>query len=507
MKQTKFIKLAESIGLGLLVAAAYMLPVRGVGLLESGLLVLFAVLIMRRSLDPAQKMAWLYLAMFIGVATAFYWMPGTIKAKGNLNWPTAGFAGLLFFAYESFGIWLTWFAARRAYLRTRSAWATAFAAGFATLAWEFFAFHVYEWSWSAPLSGLPFLSRSGAFLGAYGISATLWAFAAYGMARRQDGATWSVSLRAPVLYIALLAGLSAAWYALPREPSRLIDVVMIQPNFVAGARWPGMDVDMEKEMWRLSDRALREGNLPKPERTTLLIWPESSVLGRDDRGSDARLQMEAQRRGVAWLFGTEGGLLNLVRGEAPASPSFIQAKIYPMPFGERMPGPPWMRHWLDRVFGFYSQEPGVLSSKSSFTFPTPQGELKVHPLICSEATMPLRSRDGLAVAGGQLLANLTNDGWFEHSPATNLHASEIRLRAVELGIPMLRCTLTGKSGIARENGESDLWGEPMTQGTYVFSLAWSPVRTPARSPWLFRGLVAFFLAGTLILGIRRAEIP
>ncbi|MDE3246854.1 MAG: hypothetical protein KGN80_12275, partial [Acidobacteriota bacterium] len=157
-------------GLGLLVALAFMLPFRGLGLMESGLLVLFSVLIMRRSLDPGQSMGWLYLAMFVGVATAFYWMPGTIKAKGNLTWPTAGLAGLLFFAYESFGIWLTWFAARRAYLRTRSAWATAFAAGLAVLAWEFFAFHVYEWSWSAPMSALPFLSRSGAFLGAYGIS-------------------------------------------------------------------------------------------------------------------------------------------------------------------------------------------------------------------------------------------------------------------------------------------------------------------------------------------------
>jgi apolipoprotein N-acyltransferase len=503
MKRSIWINLGESIGLGLLVAVAYMLPFRGVGLLESGLLVVFAVLIMRRSLDPAQRMAWLYLAMFIGVATAFYWMPGTIKAKGNLDWTTAGFAGLLFFAYESFGIWLTWFAARRAYLRTRSAWATAFTAGFATLAWEFFAFHVYEWSWSAPMSALPFLSRSGAFLGAYGISATLWAFAAYGMARRQDGAPWLVALRAPALYIALLAGLSAAWYALPRDAPRLLDVVMIQPNFEAGARWPGM----EAEMWRLSDHALQAHQLPKPERATLLVWPESSVLGRDDRQPNARMEMEAQRRGIVWLFGTEGGLLNLVRGEAPARPSFIQAKIYPMPFGERMPGPPRMRHWLDRTLGIYSQEPGELSSSSSFTFPTPQGDLKVHSLICSEATMPLRCREGLAVAGGQLLANLTNDGWFERSPATNLHASEIRLRAVELGIPMLRSTLTGKSGICRENGESELWGEPMTQNSYVFSLAWSPVRTPARSPWLFRGLVAFFLAGTLLFGFRKVERP
>lgn len=121
--------------------------------------------------------------------------------------------------------------------------------------------------------------------------------------------------------------------------------------------------------------------------------------------------------------------------------------------------------------------------------------------------MPLRTRDGVATAGGELLANLTNDGWFEHTPATNLHAAEIRLRAVELGFPMLRCTLTGKSGVMHEDGRSELWGEPMSQAIYRFTLAWSPVRTPARSPWLFRGLVLLFAAGTLTFGYRHAERP
>ncbi len=503
MKQSPWMNLTASLGLGLILATAYLLPFRGVAPVESSLVMVFAVLTMRWALDPERKIGWLYLAMFTAVAVAFFWMPGTIKAKGNLDWPTAAFAGLLFFAYESFGTWLVWLFIRRMYRRTGSPLATAFAAGLGTLVWEYFAFHVYEWSWSAPLSGWPILSRSAAFLGAYGISATLWAFAAYGMARRLEGKSWLVSARAPLLYITMLAGLSGLWYALPRDRAERLDIVMVQPNFEAGLRRPGM----EEDLWRLTDQALHEAGLPKPERQTLVVWPESSVLGRDDRRPDARMQMEAKNRGVAWLFGTEGGLLNLVRGESDGKPSYIQAKIYPMPFGERMPGPPSMRHWMDRTFGFLSAEPGELSERSSFSFHTPQGELKVHALICSEATMPLRCRDGLVMAGGQLLANLTNDGWFEHTPATNLHTAEIRLRAVELGIPMVRCTLTGKSGLMRENGECVLWGEPMTEATYVFSLAWSPVHTPARSPWLFRGLVGFFLLGTLSFGFQKRTPP
>ncbi len=122
---------------------------------------------------------------------------------------------------------------------------------------------------------------------------------------------------------------------------------MIQPDFESGLRRPGM----EEDMWRRSDAELRALGWPRPGVATLLLWPESSVLGRDDLLPSPRMRMEAQRRGIAWLFGTEGGDYNLVRGEAAGQPSFIQAKVEPMPFGERMPGPPWLRGWLDRQPG------------------------------------------------------------------------------------------------------------------------------------------------------------
>jgi len=247
---------------------------------------------------------------------------------------------------------------------------------------------------------------------------------------------------------------------------------------------------MEQDMWRRSDAELGLLGWPRPEAATLLLWPESSVMGRDDLLPSLRLQDEARRRGLAWLFGTEGGGYNLVRGEAAGQPSFLQAKVDPMPFGERMPGPPWLRQWLDRQLGFESQRAGSLTPASSFQFPTPQGPLKVHPLLCSEALLTGRVRDGLRLAGGDLLTNHTNDGWFERGPATDLHAAQIRLRAVEAGVPLLRATLTGKSGVFREDGSWELWGEPMTEAAYGFQLRWRPIATPARSPWVLRGLLA-----------------
>jgi apolipoprotein N-acyltransferase len=106
---------------------------------------------------------------------------------------------------------------------------------------------------------------------------------------------------------------------------------------------------------------------------------------------------------------------------------------------------------------------------------------------------------GLALAGGDLLTSHTNDGWFERSIATDLHGAQIRLRSVEAGLPLLRVTLTGKSGVFREDGAWILWGEPRSEGSYVFSLRWRPIRTPARHSGLVLFLELFLGAGLLAL--------
>jgi len=271
---------------------------------------------------------------------------------------------------------------------------------------------------------------------------------------------------------------------------------MIQPNFPAGQRWVGMEADM----WRRSDALLKARGWPRPGRATLLLWPESSVMGRDDRQPDPRLQSEAAARGVAWLYGTEGGLFNLVRGEAAGRPTFLFAKAEPMPFGERMPGPAPLRGWLDRHLGFLSQEAGELKEGCAFVVPSATGEVRVHPLICSEALLPERTRRGLALGRADLLSNHTNDGWFDRSIATDLHAAQIRLRAAELGVPLLRATLSGKSGIFREDGHFELWGEPLSEGAYALELQWRPVRTPLRFAWFLPSLMVGLLIGCLLLG-------
>lgn len=492
-------RILESLILGGCFALAFRFPATsGWGFLEAALAFIFPVLLFDACFK-GRGLGWLYLALMTGFALLFAWVPATLALKGPMPYVVALVASLLLAAWESLGFLAVLILSRFAFRRA-GAWAAGFAAAFALATWEVLAFHVYPWNWGAALGGLPWLARSAAFLGAPGLSAWCWGCGAVFAAWLASGQTRR-ALRVPLIWLALPVALSAGWFLLPRGAERNVDVVMIQPNFSPGCRMLGM----EAEMWARTDGLLAWEHLPRPGSPTLVLWPESSVLGRDDRYPNPRLQAEAQRRGIAWLFGTEGGPYNLVRGEVAGQPSFMQAKTEPMPFGERMPGPGPVRRLLEQSFGFLSQEPGELTIHSSFEVPTLRGVLRVHPLICSEALMPLRVARGVQLAGADLLTNHTNDGWFEQSIATDLHAAQIRLRAVEAGVPLLRATLTGKSGIFREDGTWVLWGQPRTEGAYACSLAWQPRPTPARSPWLIWAVLGGLGVTTgVLLGKRKA---
>ena len=491
--RTLALRVLEAAGLALLFLLAFRFPGAGWGWLEVTAALLFPTLLMA-SLFHGRGPGWIFLTLFLAFVGMFHWVPRTVAVMGGLP-PALGLvSGLLLMAWEALGPAAVARGARWAHRRAGPGAAAACAA-LGLLVWEGYCFHIYPLSQGSVFGDLPLLARGAAFIGAQGLAALVWACAAHTASSLQRGQRGWRLLAAPGALLATLLALSALWPLLPRGPRRELDVVMIQPGFQPGLRRPGM----EEDLWQRSDAELRHLGLPHAGTATLLLWPESAVLGRDDRGPSPRLRLEAQRRGIGWLFGTEGGLLNLARGEAAGQPSFLQAKVEPMAFGERMPGPPALRGWLDRTLGFVSQEPGVLTSGSSFNLPTAQGVLRIHPLLCSEALSPGRVRAGLQAAGGELLVNLTNDGWFDRSDATDLHAAQIRLRAVEAGLPLVRATLTGKSGLFREDGTGSLWGEPMTEAAYALHLTWRPISTPARSPWLPKALL-------LLLALACAEM-
>lgn len=494
MKSGWLLRTLSALFLALLFMLAFRFPGALGGWLEPLMALIFPLLLLD-GLYKGRHAAWVWLTLVMGLLLLYQWVPQTLASKGGLPFGVAFLGTVLLSLWEATGLWVVAMGSRWM-LRRSGALAGACAAAWLLLAWESWGFHVYPWTWGAAFGSLPWTARAAAFLGASGLSALAWGAGAWAAGTLATGGSARRALAGPGLVLGFFILAGGAWYLLPRGPLRALDVALIQPNFPPGQRFEGM----EAEMWRRSDALLKAQGWPRADRVTLLLWPESSVLGRDDRQPNPRLFSAASSRGVAWLYGTEGGPFNLVRGEVAGRPSFLFAKTEPMPFGERNPGPAPLRRWLDQNMGILSQEAGELAPGCAFSVPTPNGEVRVHPLICSEALMPERTRRGFALGQADLLSNHTNDGWFDRSVATDLHAVQIRLRATELGVPLLRATLTGKSGIFREDGRFELWGEPLSEGAMALDLQWRPIRTPARSAWLRPFLMIGLLAGCLLLG-------
>ena len=490
--------LLEPIVYVLLFQAAFRWPGYFGGAVEALAVILLPALL-ARAMNRGRNWCVIWISLFAGVMLLTIWMPPTIASKGGIPAGLSWFAGVLLWAYDSLPPVLALLLARFIWRKApgwRGAAAAACGAALVMVACDSWLLHIYPWTWAAALASPPLLGRAAAFLGTEGFTALVWIHGVLAGCFLASGAIRKAAITS-VSMLALLLALSGAWRMLPRGPELALDIAIIQPNYPVNTRIP----DQLADMWRRSDALLAQDGLPRQDRPTLLLWSESSATDGNYLLPNPGLTEIAKDRGVAWLFGTDGWLdrnspQNIVRGETAGQESFFQAKVVPMPFGERMPGPEWMRNWLEKIVGFKSWMPGELTPGSSFCVSAQTGKpIIVHPLICNEVLIPRRVRKGLRIAGGDILTEHTNDAWFETSIAAGLHASMARLRALESGAPLVRATLSGRSGWVREDGSWRHISDVMSEGAWSFELRWRPIRTPARTAWPFYSLLFLLVGG------------
>lgn len=122
-------------------------------------------------------------------------------------------------------------------------------------------------------------------------------------------------------------------------------------------------------------------------------------------------------------------------------------KVHLVPFGEYLPFQQLFDtlgfHALAVITGGYSGAPKRKTVK------LPDGFVYL-PMICYEIIFP----DGMGYEGPkpQALLNVTNDAWFGITPGPYQHFDQSRLRAVELGIPLIRAANNGISAVVDPYG-------------------------------------------------------
>ena len=144
----------------------------------------------------------------------------------------------------------------------------------------------------------------------------------------------------------------------------------------------------------------------------------------------------------------------------------IYRKVHLVPFGEYVPG----RHTiplLARVVG--DQVPGDFAfGKEHTVFHLTNDKARVAPLICFEDTIGDLTRQ-FVLGGANLLANVTNDGWFLRSAGSQQHLANAVFRCVETRLPMVRAANTGVTCFVNEFGRItqilvDEHGSQFTEG-------------------------------------------
>jgi len=224
---------------------------------------------------------------------------------------------------------------------------------------------------------------------------------------------------------------------------------------------------------RLSEIALRSN--PPPE---LLVWPESSMPGPvlEDQESYKFVTDLAADADADFLLGTideDGGdvynaaILLSEGGERVQ----MYRKVHLVPFGEFVPG----RHTvplLARIVG--DQVPGDFKAGKEYTvFTLTNGDVQVAPLICFEDTIGELARQFVVPTetspGANLLVDVTNDGWFQHSAGSHQHLANAIFRCIETRRPMLRAANTGVTCFINQFGRvtqelRDEIGSTFTEG-------------------------------------------
>jgi apolipoprotein N-acyltransferase len=280
-------------------------------------------------------------------------------------------------------------------------------------------------------------------------------------------------------------------------------VRLVQPNIAQDDKWQNTNgrVILDKLLALSVEKAGPNGE-PK-----VIIWPESAVpflLDEDPAAlavvasslkGDQTLLTGAIRRDV--IDGDERYYTSIL-GINPRGEVFSHYDKWRLvPGGEYLP-----LAWALEPLGFRK----VVSLPESFTPGTGAQVMDIPGfgpaamLVCYEAIFP----DHIVPSDvrPRWIVNVTNDGWFGRSVGPYQHLAQVRMRAVEQGLPVARAANTGVSAMIDSLGRVVAQSELLAAGHF-------DARLPlALEPTLFAraGIVPSFLLLGLVLLLAKPRL-
>jgi len=279
---------------------------------------------------------------------------------------------------------------------------------------------------------------------------------------------WQAEILLPFLAVCVAFAFGMAKLRQPETPGATLRVTFVQPSIPQTVIWdPAEDTNRFNHLMALSEKAVSGGS-------ELLLWPEAALPTFDEANFSAITNL-IRSHGVWMIFGADDVLPHPTKNHPDEIEYFNAAFLFNpdgeflstyhkrnlVIFGEYIPLVRWLPFlkWFTTITGSYSAgtEP-VTFRMSRWDVPAsaPQTDatngmsialahqryIKASPLICYEDMFPQLGRSS-ANDDTDFLVNLTNDGWFGERGEQWQHANAAAFRAIENGLPLLRCCNNG----------------------------------------------------------------
>jgi apolipoprotein N-acyltransferase len=346
------------------------------------------------------------------------------------------------------------------------------------------------------------LIQIASFTGIYGVSflvvwssLSLLSAAMVVIRRPANRSAWVGEIILPMLAVSALYVTGYQKLLRPETPRPTLAVALVQPSIPQTLIWdPRENTNRFKQLLQLSEQALTN-------KADVLIWPEAALpkmLRYDEETLDAVAGLA--REHTVWMIVGSDDLEPRRNAKRPNETDAFNSSFLVNPagelveryvkrnlviFGEYIP----LVRWLPFIKYLTPIDEGFTAGDRVVPFELKNLHVKVSVLICFEDEFPQLVREYVS-DDTDFLVNITNDGWFREGSAQWQHAAGAIFRAVENGVPLVRCANDGLTCWIDSSGRLREFLDRKPGGIYGpgFLIAQIPVLLPGekRAPTYYR---------------------
>jgi apolipoprotein N-acyltransferase len=320
---------------------------------------------------------------------------------------------------------------------------------------------------------------------------------------------WKIALIPLICSVAALSLNHVQWVT--PQPQKQTKVALIQGNidqaikWLPSQRWPTLTkyTNLTQENWDAD----------------LIIWPEAAVPAFEHELTDffSALDQAARKHHTALITGIlnkspkknyYNSILTLGNSAQPSYHYDVSQRYHKhhlLPFGEFVPFEKWLRP-LAPIFNL------PMSSFTAGQYIQPNIMANGRHLVaalCYEIIFGEQVRDNMTDQTDFILT-LSNDAWFGHSIGPLQHMEIARMRALELGKPLIRVTNNGVTAVTDSRGHITQQLPQFKTGVLRATLTSTQGKTPYRvwGSWPLYGwtiaslLLAIYLTGRTLTNRR-----